>query len=322
MLFRSLAGVEKQFQGRIHLEEGVRIGYLQQEPELDGETVIACLEPAVEETKKMIRDYEEISNKMAEPDADIDALMEEWEPEFEELLKNVAPGGEESGNQTLSLSAWGCFCPVALTDHGAKALGLAVSRSHEANRALMLDCSMTGEDGVAKPKFVAEYCGKVFMLSSPLALQIFCANPLPYVSNKPGWTTGSFRSGSWDPEAQAPLPRLRVLVVGPPCAGKTEVAKAIADRYGALHVDALKALELTLLDSSPLALEVSSAMGEGRGLTPGLMTRLLASQLNLPEPEMPEPPPPVEPPVKDCSKTAETATCAVEMRPYIHTTPT
>ena len=224
---------------------------------------------------------------------------DEAEPEprpLEELLKNVAPGGEESGNQTLSLSAWGCFCPVALTDHGAKALGLAVSRSHEANRALMLDCSMTGEDGVAKPKFVAEYCGKVFMLSSPLALQIFCANPLPYVSNKPGCTTGSFRSGSWDPEAQAPLPRLRVLVVGPPCAGKTEVAKAIADRYGALHVDALKALELTLLDSSPLALEVSSAMGEGRGLTPGLMTRLLASQLNLPEPEMPEPPPPVEPP--------------------------
>ena len=163
---------------------------------------------------------------------------DEAEPEprpLEELLKNVAPGGEESGNQTLSLSAWGCFCPVALTDHGAKALGLAVSRSHEANRALMLDCSMTGEDGVAKPKFVAEYCGKVFMLSSPLALQIFCANPLPYVSNKPGWTTGSFRSGSWDPEAQAPLPRLRVLVVGPPCAGKTEVAKAIAE-IGRAHV--------------------------------------------------------------------------------------
>jgi len=64
---------------------------------------------------------------------------------LEELLKNVDAGGEESGNRSLSLSAWGCFCPVALTDHGAKLLGLAISRSHDANRSVMLDCSMTGE---------------------------------------------------------------------------------------------------------------------------------------------------------------------------------
>ena len=123
----------------------------------------------------------------------------------------------------------------------------------------MLDCSMTDEDGVAKPKFVAEYCGKVFMLSSALALQVFCTNPLPYVSSKPGWTTGCYRAGSWDAEAEAPLPRLRVLVVGPPCTGKTEVAKAIADRYGALHVDALKVLDLTLMedDTDELAQEVT-----------------------------------------------------------------
>ena len=139
---------------------------------------------------------------------------------LDDLVKVYNGDGEE---QTLcgplSLSAWGPFCPVALSEVGAASLG----RSCRA----MLDASMT-DAGVAKPKYAAEYCGKVFMLSSREALQMFVANPLPYVSEA------------------AEVPRVRVLVLGPPCVGKSEVARSLAARYDAQHVDALKMLGLSL----------------------------------------------------------------------------
>ena len=70
------------------------------------------------------------------------------------------------------------------------------------------------------------------------------------------------------------------------------MAKVIADRYGGTHVDALKALELEMMRDSALSKELTDSLADGQGLKPGLMTRLLAKHLDLPEPAMPEPPPP------------------------------
>ena len=189
---------------------------------------------------------------------------------LEELFKIVDAQGEAvTRSGARSLSAWGPFCPVALSEKGATEL----SRTCPA----MLDCAAI-VDGVSKPWFAAEYCGRVFLLSSPLALQLFCANPLPYVSSPPA------------------LPRLRVLIAGPPCAGKTEVAKSIADRYGAMHIDALKAVEREMSGQGAFAEELTLSFASGKGLTPELLTRVLASQLGLPAPDMPAPPPPPSPP--------------------------
>jgi len=79
-LMRILAGVDQNFDGTVQLESGVRIGYLEQEPRLDaGKTVRENIEPAVERVKSMIREFEEVSVKMADPDEDVDALMARME---------------------------------------------------------------------------------------------------------------------------------------------------------------------------------------------------------------------------------------------------
>jgi len=84
-VMRILAGVEEQFQGKLNIDENVRIGYLEQEPQLEAETVIECLEPAVRPIRDMLKAYEDVSLQMAEPDCDMDALMEQMDKMQSEL---------------------------------------------------------------------------------------------------------------------------------------------------------------------------------------------------------------------------------------------
>jgi len=78
-VMRILAGQDDKFLGKLEKEESVQVGYLPQEPVLDKETVIENLEPAVDHIKAMVREFEDISVQMTDPDADIDALMEKME---------------------------------------------------------------------------------------------------------------------------------------------------------------------------------------------------------------------------------------------------
>lgn len=74
-LMKILAGVDQSFDGKCVLAPGIRIGYLSQEPELkDGATVMDNIAPAVAHVRNMVKEFEDISMKMAEPGADIDAL--------------------------------------------------------------------------------------------------------------------------------------------------------------------------------------------------------------------------------------------------------
>lgn len=60
-LMRVIAGVDKEFEGDLRLEPGVRIGYLPQEPQLDDSaTVLANIEPAVKAVKHKLQEFEEV----------------------------------------------------------------------------------------------------------------------------------------------------------------------------------------------------------------------------------------------------------------------
>ena len=75
-LMKILAGVDKDFDGEIFLDEGIKVGYLPQEPPLDdGETVMENIEVGVAAVKADIEEYNQISMDMAEPDCDMDKLM-------------------------------------------------------------------------------------------------------------------------------------------------------------------------------------------------------------------------------------------------------
>ena len=70
-LLRIMAGVDHDFQGEAWPHEGTRIGYLSQEPQLDAsKNVKENVEVAVKPTRDLLRKFEEISNKFADPMSD------------------------------------------------------------------------------------------------------------------------------------------------------------------------------------------------------------------------------------------------------------
>ena len=67
-LLRILAGVDTEFEGRTVLAPGHTIGFLEQEPRLDeARTVREIVEEGVGETAALLREYEAINEKFAEP---------------------------------------------------------------------------------------------------------------------------------------------------------------------------------------------------------------------------------------------------------------
>ncbi len=74
-LLQIIAGEDEDYLGEIHRNDGISFGYLPQEPELDPEkTVRQVVKEGVQETVDLLTEYEEISAKFAEPDADFEAL--------------------------------------------------------------------------------------------------------------------------------------------------------------------------------------------------------------------------------------------------------
>jgi ATPase subunit of ABC transporter with duplicated ATPase domains len=75
-LMKILAGVDKEFDGEIHLDDGIKVGYLPQEPPLDdGPTVMENIQVGVAAVKADLDEYQQISADMAVPDCDMDKLM-------------------------------------------------------------------------------------------------------------------------------------------------------------------------------------------------------------------------------------------------------
>ncbi|WP_298270847.1 energy-dependent translational throttle protein EttA [Geobacter sp.] len=76
-LLRIMAGVDKDFNGQAVLSPGYTVGYLEQEPKLDEtKTVRDIVEEGVQETVNLLNEFNEITAKFADPDADMDKLLE------------------------------------------------------------------------------------------------------------------------------------------------------------------------------------------------------------------------------------------------------
>jgi energy-dependent translational throttle protein EttA len=76
-LLRILAGVEKDFLGETILSPGHTVGFLEQEPRLDEtKTVREIVEQGVQPVIDLLKEFDEINNSFADPDADMDKLME------------------------------------------------------------------------------------------------------------------------------------------------------------------------------------------------------------------------------------------------------
>ncbi len=77
-LLRIMAGLDKEFMGTAHPDPKVRVGFLQQEPQLD-ETldVKGNVELGVKPITDVLKRFNEVSDLMGQPDADFDKLLAE-----------------------------------------------------------------------------------------------------------------------------------------------------------------------------------------------------------------------------------------------------
>ena len=70
-LLRIMAGVDREYSGEAVLAPGYTLGFLEQEPQLDPDkTVKAAVEEGLQAVVKLVREYNEISDKFAEPMSD------------------------------------------------------------------------------------------------------------------------------------------------------------------------------------------------------------------------------------------------------------
>ncbi|MBE0648885.1 MAG: energy-dependent translational throttle protein EttA [Bacteroidales bacterium] len=77
-LLNIIAGTEKSFQGEVVFSPGYAVGMLEQEPVLDeSKTVKEIVEEGVQEVVNLLKEYEEVNNKFAEPmsDTEMDKLI-------------------------------------------------------------------------------------------------------------------------------------------------------------------------------------------------------------------------------------------------------
>ena len=78
-LLKIFAGVDNEFIGETHLSPGYTIGYLEQEPLLDcNKTVLEVVQEGAQEAVDLLREFEELSNRFAEPmsDEEMNELIE------------------------------------------------------------------------------------------------------------------------------------------------------------------------------------------------------------------------------------------------------
>ncbi len=114
-LLKIIAGVDKEFNGELVLQPNVTIGYLAQEPELDPQlNVRGNVEEGLREVKQLLERYEAINAAFADPDADMDKLIEE-QATLQDKIE--AAGGWELDNRVeVAMQALRCPAPEASVD--------------------------------------------------------------------------------------------------------------------------------------------------------------------------------------------------------------
>src|SRR5215204_3133761 len=113
-LLRIIAGQDKDFNGEVVFSKGYSVGYLEQEPKLDeSKTVREIVEEAVQNTVDLLKEFEEINLKFAEPmtDDEMNALIER-QGEVQEKLDHADAWDLDS---RLEMAMDALRCPPADT---------------------------------------------------------------------------------------------------------------------------------------------------------------------------------------------------------------
>ncbi len=169
-LLKMIAGVDKEFQGEAFAADGVKIGYLQQEPELDeNKTVYENIMESMGETKAMIDRFNAIGGEMGDPDADMDALM----TEMGDLQGKIDAANGWDMERTIEMAMDALRCPpkdasVTKLSGGEKRRVALCRLLLEKPDMLLLDeptNHLDAESVAWLQRYLADYAGTVIMIT-------------------------------------------------------------------------------------------------------------------------------------------------------------
>ncbi|MEE9317530.1 MAG: energy-dependent translational throttle protein EttA [Rhodospirillales bacterium] len=202
-LLKIMAGQDSEFGGEAWAAEGVRVGYLEQEPELDGaKDVEGNVMEGLGQIKAMLDKFNEISARFAEPmdDDEMTALLAE-QGEWQEKI-DAADGWELE--RTIEIAMDALRCPPGDTDvatlSGGERRRVALCRLLlEKPEILLLDeptNHLDAESVAWLEHFLAEYTGTVMIVThdryfldnvTGWILELDRGRGIPYEGNYSSW---------------------------------------------------------------------------------------------------------------------------------------
>jgi len=202
-LLKIMAGIETEFNGEAWPAEGVRVGFLSQEPELDStKDVLGNVTEGVGKTKALLDRFEEVSAKFAEPleDDEMNALIEEQG----ELQEKIDAANAWDLDRTIEIAMDALRCPPGDADvtklSGGERRRVALCRlllDHPDMLLLDEPTNHLDAESVAwLERFLEEYTGTVVAVThdryfldnvAGWILELDRGQGIPYEGNYSGW---------------------------------------------------------------------------------------------------------------------------------------
>ena len=200
-LLKIMAGLDQDINGEAWAANGVKVGYLSQEPQLDpAKDVLGNIMEGVGPAKALLDRFNEGSNQFADPDADMDALLTE-QAELQEQI-DACNGWELE--RTIDIAMDALRCPSGDADvtklSGGERRRVALCRLLLSNPDMLLLDEPTNHldaESVAwLERFLAEYKSTVVAVThdryfldnvAGWILELDRGRGIPYEGNYTGW---------------------------------------------------------------------------------------------------------------------------------------
>lgn len=200
-LLKIMAGIDHDVNGEAWAAEGVKVGYLEQEPQLDPDKdVLGNVMDGVAPTKALLDRFNEVSMQFGDPDADMDALMAE-QAELQEKI-DACNGWEIE--RTIEIAMDALRCPPGDADvttlSGGERRRVALCRLLLSQPDMLLLDEPTNHldaESVAwLERFLAEYQSTVVAVThdryfldnvAGWILELDRGRGIPYQGNYSGW---------------------------------------------------------------------------------------------------------------------------------------